>query len=373
MFNRHRPAAPILGPLLAALVLTASAARADVIIAVAGPLSGNLAVLGNQMKAGAEQAVADINKAGGINGQPLRLQAMDDTCDAKTADAVANQLAGKGVAMVVGHLCLAASIAASTVYAGNKIVEISPATTFPKYTDERPGPGIFRLAGRDDDQALVAGNFLATRYGDKNIAIIDDNSTYGKGLADATRRAMNAAGKKEAFTETYQPDASDFSDLVFRMKASNIDVVFIGGSYPDAAHIARQMRDEAMNATIVGGDALMTEEYWNAAGDAAAGTLVTFPSDPRKNPNAADVVREFRDNGIEPEGYVLNSYAAVQVWAEAAASANSVDFDPVVAALAKGHFKSVLGDVSFDEKGDVNLPGFVFYEWKDGRYDYLQM
>ena len=108
---------------------------------------------------------------------------MDDACDAKTADAVANQLAGKGVAMVVGHLCLAASIAASTVYAGNKIVEISPAITYPKYTDERPGPGIFRLAGRDDQQGIVAGDFIATRYADKRIAIVDDNSAYGKGLA----------------------------------------------------------------------------------------------------------------------------------------------------------------------------------------------
>ena len=100
---------------------------------------------------------------------------------------------------------------------------------------------------------------------------------------------------------------------------------------------------------------------------------MTFPPDPRKNPDAAAVVREFRARGIEPEGYVLNSYAAVQIWSEAAAAAGSTAFDAVVQALSKGRFKSVLGEVSFDEKGDVNLPGFVFYEWKDGGYDYLQM
>ena len=359
--------------LVAALTLAGGVARAEVVIAVVGPFSGNLAVLGEEMKAGAEQAVADLNQAGGVNGETVRLEEMDDACDAKTADAVANQLAGKGVSMVVGHLCLAASIAASTVYAGNKIVEISPATTYPKYTDERPGPGIFRLAGRDDQQGLVAGAFLASRYPGKNIAVVDDNSTYGKGLADTTRRAMNAAGKKEAFTETYQPDAADFADLVFRMKASNIDVVYVGGSYPDVARIARALRDQAMSTTIVAGDALMTEEYWKAAGDAANGTLVTFPPDPRKGPEAAEVVREFRARGVEPEGYVLNSYAAVQIWAEAATASGSTAFNDVVQALSRGRFKSVLGEVSFDEKGDMNLPGFVFYQWKDGGYGDLQM
>ncbi len=367
------PQAAVLALVAAALTFTAGVAHAEVVIAVAGPFSGNLAVLGEEMKAGAERAVADINQAGGVNGETVRLEEMDDACDAKTADAVANQLAGKGVAMVVGHLCLVSSIAASTVYAGNKIVEISPATTYPKYTDERPGPGIFRLAGRDDQQGIVAGNFLASRFGNKNIAVIDDNSTYGKGLADTARRAMNAAGKKEAFTETYQPDAADFSDLVFRMKASNIDVVYVGGSYPDVARIARALRDQAMSTIIVAGDALMTEEYWKAAGDAAEGTLVTFPPDPRKNPAAANVVAEFRASGIEPEGYVLSSYAAVQIWAEAATAAGSTAFDDVVQTLSKGRFKSVLGDVTFDEKGDMNLPGFVFYEWKDGGYDNPQM
>jgi len=373
LLNHRLYMSALLAPLAAALTLAAGVARAEVVIAVVGPFNGNLAVLGEEMKAGAEQAVADINRAGGVNGETVRLEEMDDACDAKTADAVANQLAGKGVAMVVGHLCLAASIAASTVYATNNIVEISPATTYPKYTDERPGPGIFRLAGRDDQQGIVAGRFLATHYADNNIAIVDDNSAYGKGLADSARRAMNAAGKKEAFTETYQPDAGDFSDLVFRMKASSIDVVYVGGSYPDVARIARTLRDQTMATTIVGGDALMTEEYWKAAGDAAEGTLVTFPPDPRRSPDAADVVHEFRARGVEPEGYVLNSYAAVQIWSEAVVAAGSTAFNDVVQALSRGRFKSVLGEVSFDEKGDANLPAFVFYQWRDGAYDYPQM
>ncbi len=358
---------------VAILALTATTARADVVIGLAGPLSGGFAVLGEEMRVGAEQAVADINQAGGVNGEPLTLSAMDDACDANQADAIANRFAGRGAALVVGHLCLGASMAAASVYAANGIVEISPATTYPAYTDRRPGSGIFRLAGRDDDQGRIAGNFLATHYADKNVAIIDDTSAYGKGLADATRRAMNAAGKKEVFTQSYEAGSEDFSDIVFRLKAADIDVLYIGGFHTDAAHIVRALRDQAMTTAIIGGDALMTEEYWRIAGAAADGTRLTFPPDPRKNPSAASVVAAFRERGIEPEGCVLNAYAAVQVWAAAAESAGTVAFDEVVAALSHGRFDTVLGPVSFDANGDADLPGFVIYEWRDGEYDDLQM
>lgn len=358
---------------LALSLAVAIDAHAEIVIGLAAPLSGSFAVLGEEMRIGAEKAVADINAAGGVNGETLVLEAMDDACDAKNADAVANQLAGKGAVLVVGHLCLGASIAGASVYAANRIVQISPATTFPKFTDERPGPGVFRLAGRDDQQAEVAGAFLAARFADKNVAIVDDNSAYGKGLADTTRQSMNRAGKKEVFTQAYQAGSDDFSDLVFRLKASGIDVLYIGGFHGDAALIARQMRDQGMATAVIGGDALMTEEFWHLAGEAGEGARMTFPPDPRKGPSAADVVEEFRASGIEPEGYVLNAYAAIEVWAGAAANAGTSAFDPVVAALASGRFPTVLGDVSFDAKGDANVPGFVFYEWREGEYDYLRM
>ena len=138
----------------AAGLLAAGLAEADTIIGVAGPMSGSFAAFGGEMRDGAAQAIDDINAAGGVNGAPLALQAMDDKCDAKTADAVANQLAGKGAVMVVGHLCLSASLAAASVYVANRIVEISPGTTWPDYTDKRPGAGIYRLTGRDDQQGV---------------------------------------------------------------------------------------------------------------------------------------------------------------------------------------------------------------------------
>ncbi len=351
----------------AAGLFAAATVHADTIIGVAGPMSGNFAIFGGEMRDGAAQAIGDINAAGGVNGAPLALQAMDDKCDPKTADAVANQLAGKGAVMVVGHLCLGASLAASSVYVANHIVEISPGTTWPDYTDKRPGAGIYRLAGRDDQQGVVAGQAIAKRFPNKAVAVIDDRSPYGKSLADATRVAMNAAGKREAFTEEYDPGTSDFTGLVDQLRAANIGVVYIGGYPNEAGLIARQIRAAGLDTVIVGPDALVTNEYLNVAGDAAEGTLVTFAPDARDNPGAADVVAAFRARGVEPEGYVLPSYAAVQVWAAAAKAAGSNDFDAVVKAMDSGRFTTVIGDLAFDAKGDMSLPGFVLYEWRGGR------
>jgi branched-chain amino acid transport system substrate-binding protein len=122
---------------------------------------------------------------------------------------------------------------------------------------------------------------------------------------------------------------------------------------------------------MVSGDALVTEEYWQITGDAGAGTLMTFSPDPAKDPANAEIVAKFEAAGIKPEGYVLYSYAAIQTWAQAANKAGSTAFAPVVAELNGSTFSTVLGELSFDGKGDVTLPGYVFYEWQNGTYDYL--
>jgi branched-chain amino acid transport system substrate-binding protein len=347
------------------------AAYADITIATAGPMTGQYATFGAQMKAGAEQAVEDLNAAGGVLGQQLLLEIGDDACDPKQAVAVANQMAGKGIALMAGHFCSGSSIPASAVYNDASIIQISPASTNPKFTDERPGPGVMRVCGRDDQQGQVAGAFLAEKFADKNVAIIDDKSAYGKGLADETRKYMNEAGKKEVLNESYNAGEKDYTALVSKLKAAAIDVLYVGGYHTEAGLIARQMRDQGMNTILVSGDALVTDEYWQITGEAGAGTLMTFSPDPRKNPGVEDLVKKFRDKGIEPEGYVLYTYAAVQAWAQAATTAGSTDFEPVVKALSEGKFDTVLGELSFDDKGDVTLPGYVFYEWEGGKYDYM--
>ncbi len=352
-----------------AIALTGAApAHAQVHIAVGGPLTGEQAAFGQQMKAGAEQAVADLNKSGGVLGQQIVLDVGDDACDPKQAVSIANQFASKGVKMVAGHFCSGSSIPASKVYSEEGILEISPASTNPKYTDEGSW-NTFRTCGRDDEQGKVAGDYLAKHYKAEKIAILNDNSAYGKGLADETVKALHQAGGKEVLATAYTPGEKDYSSLVSRLKQAGVTVIYVGGYHTEAGLIIRQAKEQGMKATLVGGDALVTNEFWQIAGDAGAGTIMTFPPDPRLMKTATDVVKEFKAKNIDPEGYVLYTYAAVQVWADAAKKVGSVDPKKVATALkATGKWSTVLGPVSFDKKGDTTEGGYVFYVWKNGAY-----
>lgn len=364
----------LLSSMITATILAAPvASQAEIVIGTAGPMTGQYASFGAQMKAGADQAVADINAAGGVLGEMLKLEVGDDACDPKQAVAVANQMASNGVVFMAGHFCSGSSIPASAVYSEEGVVQITPASTNPKFTDERPDKngGTYRVCGRDDQQGDVAGNFLVEKMGDKKVAFVHDKTAYGKGLADATMSSYEAAGGKPGMYEAYTAGEKDYTALVSKLKNESIDILYVGGYHTEAGLMARQMRDQGMDTLLVSGDALVTDEYWSITGDAGEGTLMTFSPDPRKNPGVEKLVETFRAKNIEPEGYVLYTYAAIQAWAQAAEAAGKTDYDSVSGALNTGDFKTVLGDLSFDEKGDVTLPGYVFYEWKDGKYDYL--
>ncbi|HVY20944.1 MAG TPA: branched-chain amino acid ABC transporter substrate-binding protein [Bauldia sp.] len=353
---------------LAAILAAVLPARADIVIGVAGPMTGEFAPLGAQMRAGVEQAVADVNAAGGVAGQKLTLEVADDGCNAKKADAAASALAAKGAVMVVGHLCLKASLAGSAVYATEHVIEISPGTTFAKYTDDRPSPGIFRLCGRDDAEGAFAGAMIARRFASQNIAVIDDGTAYGKSLADAAASAIDAAGRPIVLRDAYTPGAKEYNTLASRIAAASADVVYLGGSNPEAAIIAKSVKERNAAVTIVGGDALLTSDYPDLAGVAAEGTLVTYPADARSFPEATAVAAALKAKGTEPAGYTLPAYAAVQTWAAAATAAGGAEFDKVVAALHSSPFNTVIGSVAFDEKGDLRDPRYDWYVWKDGDY-----
>ena len=212
--------------LLAAGLLAALSgmpAYAEITVATAGPMTGQYASFGQQMKAGAEMAVADINSKGGVLGEMLKLEVGDDACDPKQAVAVANEMVGKGVVYMAGHFCSGSSIPASKVYEEEGIIQVSPASTNPKLTDEG-GPNVFRVCGRDDQQGEVAGKFLAGVYRSMNIAIVHDKTAYGKGLADATMASMNKYGKKETLYEAYTAGEKDYTALVSKLKKNNIQV-----------------------------------------------------------------------------------------------------------------------------------------------------
>jgi branched-chain amino acid transport system substrate-binding protein len=338
-------------------------------VAVVGPMTGQYATFGAQMRNGAEMAVADINEAGGVLGKKLDLAVGDDVCDPKQAVAVANQLTGRGMALIAGHYCSGSSIPASKVYAESETVQISPASTNPAFTDDRPGPNVYRVCGRDDQQGGVAGNYLANHFADKKIAIVHDKTAYGKGLADETKKALNDAGVQEVVYEAYSAGEKDYSALVSKLKQAGVDVLFLGGYHTEGGLIVRQMRDQGMNTILMGGDALITQEFWSITGPAGEGTLMTFSPDPRKNPAAAEVVKRFKDKGIEPEGYVLYTYAAIQAFKQAAEKAGSTVVADVVKALNENEFDTVIGKFKFDAKGDPNLPPYAVYRWSNGTYE----
>lgn len=344
----------------------------DIVIGTAGPVTGQYAVFGEQMVRGAQMAVADINAAGGVLGNQLVLEIGDDACEAKQAVAVANQMVNKGAVFMAGHFCSSTSIPASETYFEEGILQISPASTNPLLT-EQGRDTVFRTCGRDDQQGLVAGAFLAKRFAGQTIAILHDKTAYGKGLADETKKVLNAAGVDEAMYEAYTAGEKDYSALVSKLKAAKVDVIYLGGYHTEAGLIIRQARQQGLDARLVSGDALVTEEFWSITGDAGEGTLFSFSPDPAKNPDAAAVVERFLAQGYKPEGYTLYTYAAVQVFAQAAEMAGETGIDALIKAMRSGTFSTVLGDIVFDDKGDVSAPGYVFYEWKNGAYDYTDM
>jgi branched-chain amino acid transport system substrate-binding protein len=349
----------ILSIIASIFLLGSITAKADVVVASAGPMSGQYSYFGAQLKAGAEMWLKDTNAKGGILGEKVKLVIGDDACDPKQAVAVANKFAGQGVTYVAGHFCSGSSIPASKVYTEEGIIQVSPASTNPAFTD-KGGPNVFRVCGRDDQQGEVAGAFLAKEYSGKKVAIIHDKTAYGKGLADATKKNMNKGGLKETMYEAITAGEKDYSALVSKLKSNGIEAVYLGGYHTEGGLIVRQMRDQGMKTKLISGDALVTAEYWQITGDAGEGTLMTFSPDPRNNPEAAPLVKKFKAAGIEPEGYVLYSYAALQVFEQAATQAGSLDRKKVLKAMKKGKFNTVLGTLSFDKKGDVSLPGYVF-------------
>lgn len=351
-------------------------AQAQIRLGVAGPITGPNASFGAQLRHGVEQAVEDINAAGGILGQRIQLSVGDDVSDPRQGVNVANKFVGDGVKWVVGHFNSGVSLPASEVYAENGVVSITPASTNPRYT-ERGLWNVFRTCGRDDQQGAVAGAYLARQFAGKRVAIVHDKTTYGKGLADETQKAMNAAGLKEVIYEGVNTGEKDFSALISKLKAANVDVVYWGGLHTEGGLIVRQMRDQGLNAPLMSGDGIADNEFAAIAGPGAVGTLMTFPPDPRNRPEARAIVEKFRTaRRFEPQAYTLYSYAAVQIFQQAAVATNSLDPKKIAEFMRTGHvFKTVIGDISYDKKGDITRADYVMYSWRagpDGKVSYFE-
>jgi branched-chain amino acid transport system substrate-binding protein len=348
----------------ASLALSTAALAEDLTIAVAGPMTGGESAFGRQMKNGADMAVAEINAAGGVLGKKLALDVEDDACDPKQARSVAEKIGGAKIPFVAGHYCSSSSIPASEAYADNNVLQITPASTNPLFT-ERNLWNVARVCGRDDQQGAVAAAFIAKNFKGKKIAILDDKTTYGKGLADETKKSLNKLGVKEKLSESYNKGDKDFNAIVSRLKLENIDLVYVGGYHQEAGLILRQMRDQGLKTILMSGDALADKEYASITGPAGEGTLFTFGPDPRNKPTAKAIVDKFKAQNIDPEGYTLYTYAAIQVWSQAAAKAGTIDPKKVMATIKANAWNTVIGKLEYDAKGDIKQLDYVVYKWDD--------
>jgi branched-chain amino acid transport system substrate-binding protein len=363
------------GLVLAAGLAFAGSAQAQIKIGVAGPITGPNASFGAQLTTGVKAAAADFNAAGGILGQQIEVVAGDDVSDPKQGVSVANKFVGDGVKHLIGHFNSGVTIPASEVYAENGMLFVTPSATNPKVT-ERGLWNAFRTCGRDDQQGKLWADLALGKLKDNKIAIVHDKTTYGKGLADAAKGFMNAGGKTEVVYEGVNTGEKDFSAIVGKLVDSGAEYVMWGGLHTEGGLLLRQLRDKGSKIVMISGDGITDKEFAAIAGPGAEGTLMSFGPEPRNNPNAKDVVAAIKKGGFEPEGYTLYSYAGMQILKQAAEKAGSLDTKKMAEAMHSGMvFKTVIGDISYDAKGDRTNVDYVWYVWEknaEGKIDYHQ-
>lgn len=370
--NRFPFKKTLFASVLCASMALSGAAMAEVLkISVAGPHTGAYAAFGEQLWRGAEQAAKDINAAGGINGKMVELVKSDDACEPKQAVAVANRAVDADkVVGVVGHFCSSSTMPASEIYADADVLTITPASTNPQVT-ERGLPTMMRMCGRDDQQGIVAGDYIVKKLGAKRVAVIHDKDTYGQGLADATRAQLRKNGLTEVLYEGLTRGEKDFNALVTKIRSLNADAVYFGGLHTEAGPLVRQMREQGVNAAFISGDGIVSEDFATAAGgnNFVKGVLMTFGADPRKNDAGKAVIEKFRAAKYEPEGYTLYSYASMQVLAAALKGSGSTSGAKMAEWLKKNPVDTVMGQKAFDAKGDLVVSDYVMYGWDDqGKY-----
>lgn len=354
----------------------ASYAQADVKIGVAGPMTGANASFGQQYMKGAQAAADAINAAGGVNGEKIVLVAGDDACEPKQAVAVANRLVDQDkVVGVVGHFCSSNTIPASEVYDEAGVISITPGSTNPQVT-ERGLKTVLRMCGRDDQQGIVAGDYIVDMLKAKKVAVINDKDTYGKGLADATSAQLKKRGVTPVLEEGLTRGEKDFSALVTKIRSTGADVVFFGGLHPEAGPLVRQLREQGLkDVKFVSDDGIVTDELVTTAGGAqyVDGVYMTFGADPRLLPDSKAVVEQFRKAGYEPEGYTLYAYASLQAIAAGLNGAKENKGEKAAEWLKTHSVKTVMGEKTWDSKGDLKVSDYVVYQWgPDGKYKQLE-
>ncbi len=336
-------------------------------IGVAGPMSGGQARNGKDLEDGARLAVEDRNAAGGVLGRSVAMVFRDDEAQDKNATAVASGLVDEGVVGVVGHFNSGCTIPASRTYHQAGIVTITPASTNETIT-ERGYDDVFRVCGRDDQQAKTAADFIADTLHAKRVAIYDDKTAYGAGLADGCASALN--GRADVvIREGFDVTERNFRPYLTKLRDANVDVWYFGGIYEQAAPMLIQARQLGIEAPLMSGDGVhgYQKDFIDKVGPGGDGTLTTFPDTTQAAGYAGFVTKyQARFHG-DPGPYAIYAYAATQILLDGIEKAGSTDGKQVAAAIHAGTFDTPVGRMSFDEKGDVRVSDY-YKVWvvKDG-------
>jgi len=344
-----------------------------------GPLSGPIAHLGKDNELGARMAIDELNAAGVIiGGQKVKLELMaeDDAADPKQGTAVAQKLVDAKVAGVIGHLNSGTTIPASKIYSDAGIPQISPSATNPKYT--RQGfKTAFRVVADDVHLGSTLGKYAVETLKAKNVAVIDDRTAYGQGVAEEFTKAAEAAGAKIVAKEFTHDKATDFNAILTSIKGKKPDVVFFGGMDAVGGPMLKQMKALGINAKFMGGDGICTAELVKLAGDAIGEEQVFCAEAGGVEGEAKAAMDKFRADfkakfNVDVQLYAPYVYDATKVMVAAmvkAGSAEPAKYLPVLAATAD--YKGVTGPITFDEKGDIKNGALTLFTYKGGKREQL--
>lgn len=358
-----------------ALVAAATAASADVTVKIgaAGPLTGPISHIGKDGENGIRLAIEDANAKGlTIGGQKVKFELVseDDQADPRTATTVAQRLVDAGVKGVIGHVTSGASIPASRVYEQAGIPVITPSATAPQLT-QQGFKTTFRVIANDLQQAEAMSNYATKKLKLKRIAIIDDRTAYGQGLADALATSLRKSGAQVVAREFTNDKATDFMSILTKLKGMNPDAIFYGGMDAQGSPLLRQIRQLGMNATLLSGDGLCTDQMLKlSVKDLDNRVFCTQAGIPmEKMPGGLKFKERFKQRfNTEVQLYAPYNYDAANALIEAMKLANSVEPAKYLPAMQRLSFKGVTGEISFDTKGDVKQSGVTFYSYKDGKW-----